>query len=147
MAPQPNTHYSAPEHGSQTQSEPQVQQSPADQPWHGTICYEGLAQPQIQLQRYYNAELQRHFEQRHAQHHQHRAGSQPNNEVETLDLPAASGPSDDDDDQVRFNAQFHQHIIHLQDEAEQALQEQQRNQALQAPLADLQYNLAAQQQL
>ena len=145
--PQPNTHYSAPEHGSQTQSEPQVQPSPADQPWHGAIHYEGLARPQIQPQRDYNAELQRRFEQRHAQRRQRRAGNQPNNEVETPDLPAASGPSDDDDHQVRFNAQFHQHIIRLQDEAEQALQEQQRNQALQAPLADLQYNLAAQQQL
>lgn len=43
------------------QPDPQVQLPPADYPWHGTIHYEGMAQPPIGPQRDYNAELQTRF--------------------------------------------------------------------------------------
>ena len=121
------------------QPDPQVQPPPVDHPWHGAIHYEGVARPQIGPQRDYNAELQRNFEQRHAQRRRRRAGRQGN------DLPAAA--PDEDDQQVQFNAQIHQHMINFQHEAEQALQEQQQNQALQVPRANLQIDLIAQQQL
>ncbi|KAL4064031.1 hypothetical protein J3A83DRAFT_4191431 [Scleroderma citrinum] len=80
---------------------PQNPQPPAENPWHGNIYYEEVAQPRERQD--FNAELMDQF--RHA----HRI---------PVPAPAANSNALADDQHEQFNIQFHQHIINFEAEAE-----------------------------